>query len=318
MEFHLLKTFETVASFMSFNRAAAVLNCTQSTVSAQIKALEEDLGAPVFERLGRCIALTPAGKELLRHSRRLQTYEQEIRASVKKSGVVSGLITLRVPQSTSILHLPSILRRFNAAYPLVGFDITNCGSFQLANEMHSGVIDAAFLLACGLSSPDLVTSIMLAEPLVYVAHPSSDLAKRKKLSIKDLAGHTLLLPKHDCGYRMELTQTLKETHVDVATVIEINSVTALVQCLLAGFGVSLLPQRVVAPELAQGRLKKLDWNEPLATNLYLIYHRDKPLTGAFGAFIKMVEEHFSALRRKQPALPAPCKPHREKGKAVCL
>lgn len=304
MELRHLRTFEVVATFMNFSRAAEVLHCTQSTVSAQIKALELALGTLVFERLGRRVALTPAGEELLRHTRRLLSYEQEIQASLKRCGETLGLLTLRVPQSVADTHLPTLLRRFSATYPRVGFDISNCGFHHLADELRTGAIDAAFLLATSVESADLQTTVMLEEPMVYVASPGSPLAKRARLTSVDLAGQTLLLPKHDCGYRMALEQKLNAARVEVASLIELNSLTALVQCLVAGLGVALLPRRAVAHELETGRLCPLDWREALSANLYLMRHRDKPLTGAYGAFIASVEQYFAEQRAASKTRPA--------------
>ena len=302
MDFRLLRTFDVVANLTNFNRAAEVLHCTQSTVSAQIKSLEEDLGTRVFERLGRRIVLTAAGEELRRHTRRLLGYELDIRASVRKCGETLGIISLRAPQSVADLHLPSILQRFCTAHPRVGFDISNCGYHQLPDELRSGAIDAGFLLAMTIDSADLHTAVVLTEPMAYVTSPSSDLARRSKLTIEDLAGCALLFPKHDCAYRMELEHTLNAARIETATSIELNSLTALVQCLRIGLGVALLPRRVVADEIADGRLKQLDWHEPLWSSLFLLRHRDKPLTGAYGAFITTVEAYFAELRARDPGV----------------
>jgi DNA-binding transcriptional LysR family regulator len=297
MEFRLLKTFELVASLRSFNRAARVLHLTQSTVSAQIKSLEEDLGTPVFARLGRRIALTPAGEELQRHARRLLSYEHDVRTAVREAGETVGLIGLRAPQSVAEQHLPTILQRFCAAYPRVGFDISNCGYYHLPEELRTGEIDAGFSLALGVESADLCSTVVFDEPMVYVASPTSDLARRADLTVHDLADHALLLPKHDCAYRMGLQRELAEAHVDPAAVLELNSVTAVVGCLRAGLGVALLPERAVAPELAARRLAKLRWHEPLSASLHFVRHRARPLTGAYGAFVAMVEEYFAELRK---------------------
>jgi DNA-binding transcriptional LysR family regulator len=293
MDFRELRTFDVVATLMNFNRAAAALHCTQSTVSAQIKSLEEDLGTQVFERLGRRIVLTAAGQELHRHTRRLLGYEQEIRSGVKQMGETLGLISVRAPQSVSDIHLPRILERFCRAYPRVGFDIADCGYYQLPDELRSGAIDAGFLLTMGIESADLHTSVVLTEPLVYVVSPSSELAQRTRLTIEDLEGFTLLVAKHDCAYRMELDRKLKEARVETAAVIELNSLNAVIQCLKVSLGVALVPQRAVVHELAAGQLSQLEWHEPLAAKLFLMRHRDKPLTGAYGAFIATVEGYFT-------------------------
>jgi len=296
MDFRELRTFDVVATFMNFNRAAEVLHCTQSTVSAQIKSLEEDLGTLLFERLGRRIVLTAAGQDLHRHTRRMLGYEQEIRASVKKLGDTLGLISVRAPQSVSDFHLPRILQRFCPAYPRVGFDISDCGYYQLPDELRSGAIDAAFLLTMGIESADLISSVVLTEPLAYVASPSSELAHRSNLGLEDLAGQTLLVAKHDCAYRMELDRAIKGARVELSAVIELNSLAAVIHCLRGGLGLALLPKRAVAHEIEAGLLKQLDWHEPATSKLFLIRHRDKPLTMAFGAFISTVEKYFAEER----------------------
>lgn len=297
MDFRLLRTFELVASFMSFNRAAKVLHCTQSTVSAQIKSLEQDLGTPLFERLGRCIVLTPAGEALQRHARRVLSYEHDIRAAVKEVGQTVGLISLRAPQSVTDLHLPSILQRFCAAHPRVGIDVSNCGFSHLADELRSGEIDAGFLLSMTLESADLRSTVVFSEPMAYVASPQSTLSKRSQLSVRDLAGQTLLVPKHDCAYRMQLQQEIATAQVDLAAMVELNSVAAVVRCLKAGVGVALIPERAVRQDIATRRLRKLRWQAP-AANVYFLRHRDKPLAGAYGAFVTLVERCFAELREE--------------------
>jgi DNA-binding transcriptional LysR family regulator len=297
MDFRLLKTFELVASFMSFNRAAKVLHCTQSTVSAQIKSLEQDLGTPLFERLGRCIVLTSAGETLVHHARRVLSYEHDIRAAVKDVGQTVGLISLRVPQSVADLHLPAILQRFCAEHPRVGFDVSNCGFSHLADELRSGEIDAGFLLSMTIEAADLCSTVVSSEPLAYVASPKSELCKRANLSIVDLAGQTLLVPKHDCAYRMKLQQEIAAAHIDLGAMIELNSVASVVSCVKAGVGVALVPERVVSKDIAARHLSKLRWQAPLAADLHFLRHRDKPLAGAYGAFVASVERHFREQRQ---------------------
>lgn len=303
MDFRLLRTFELVSSFMSFNRAAKALHCTQSTVSAQIKSLEEDLGTPLFERLGRRVVLTPAGEALQHHARRLLSYEHAIRAAVREVGQTVGLISLRVPQSVADLHLPRILQRFCAAHPRVGVDVSNCGYSHLADELRSGEIDAGFLLSVPIEAADLCNTVVLSEPMAFVASPQSDLSKRTDLCIRDLAGHTLLVPKHDCAYRMRLQQEIAAAQVSTAAMVELNSVAAVVQCLRAGLGVALVPERAVSQDIAARRLSKLRWHLPITADLYFLRHRDKPLVGAFGAFVALVERYFAELRGEPPRRP---------------
>ncbi|MBN2526109.1 MAG: LysR family transcriptional regulator [Deltaproteobacteria bacterium] len=295
MEFKLLKTFETVASLMSFGRAAEVLHVTQSTVSAQIQQLEDDLGTPVFERLGRRILLTPAGEKLLLHTRRMLEYEKSVYSVVRGDTAVAGTISIRIPQSTAFLYLPEILFRFCRLYPNVGFDISNCGYFNLTDELRDGRIDVAFLLCDNVDLAEVSSQKLCSETLVYLTHRKSPLAQKKALTIVDLHGQTLLLPKHDCGYRMSLEQTLREAAVDVAAIIEMNSLSAILQCLATGLGVALLPQKIAQSTLGSNRLIALDWCHPLETGLHLICHKRRVLSGAPAAFVDTVESYFKDM-----------------------
>jgi DNA-binding transcriptional LysR family regulator len=295
VDLRLLKTFEVVASFMNFNRAAQALACTQSTVSAQIKSLEDDLGVPVFDRLGRRIALTPAGEALLRRTRRLLSYESEVRAAVNEAGETAGLLALRIPQSVSELHLPMIFQTFCAQYPRVGFDVANCGYHHLPDELRTGEIDAGFLLSMPLEAADLCTTEVHREKLALVASPTSPLAKLEKVALDDLGGQTLVLAKHDCAYRMKLEQELDLAHIRPAALLELNSTGAVIACAAGGVGLALVPEGIARSSLTTGALVKLSWNGALTASLYFIRHRDKPLVGAFGAFVTVVEQYFVGL-----------------------
>ena len=298
MDFGLLRTFEVVASVMSFSKAAELLHCTQSTVSARIKLLEEDLGAPLFERLGRRVGLTSSGEELLHRTRRALAFEGELYSAVRASKEVTGLLSLRAPQSMVVTHLPDILRRFHSTHPRVGLDVSNCGYFRLADELRSGQIDAAFLLSSSVESSDLVSTVLCTEPMVYVASRSSDLASRAKVTYADFADQVLLLPKHDCGYRMELEQELKSAKVQTSSVCELNSLEAIVCCAAQGVGVALLPKVIASSAIADGRLAALDWAQPFSVSLFMIRHKDKPLSGFYGVFLDAVEQHFAQERAK--------------------
>ena len=108
----------------------------------------------------------------------------------------------------------------------------------------------------------------------------------------------MIVAKHDCAYRMELDRALKGARVEMSAVIELNSLAAVIHCLKEGLGLALLPKRAVAHELEHGLLKQLDWHEAVSAKLFLMRHRDKPLTMAFGAFIATVEKYFAEERAR--------------------
>jgi DNA-binding transcriptional LysR family regulator len=136
MELRELAAFREVARSSSFSRAAAHLGYVQSTVSAQIQALERDLGVQLFDRLGRTITLTSAGQALLPHAERLLELSVEARAAtvgaMTTEGALGGTITVSAPESLLTYRLPAVLSRFRSQHPGVAIDLrpTPIGRFR--------------------------------------------------------------------------------------------------------------------------------------------------------------------------------------------
>ena len=248
MELRQLKTFVAVARLRSFNRAAQVLNYAQSTISTQIHLLEEEFGKPLFDRLGKSIALTRPGEVLLRYAGKMLAMEKETLTQVAGWEEAHGSITIRAPQSLSTYVLPAVLRQFKDQYPKVGFEISSCAQ-MLHQELRSSVIDLAFLLADGIQEHDLVAEILGFEKLYLVAGPGHPLSDMRSLHAKDLAGHSVLLPIHDCSYRMMFEQMLAEEKVTPDSFLMLNSIEAVKHCVGDGVGVALIPEMAIEKEM---------------------------------------------------------------------
>ncbi len=291
MELQRLQTFRTVATLMNFNQAAEVLNYAQSTVSAQIKTLENELGVMLFKRIGKSVQLTEAGAKMLLYADKLLAIKDEALAEVA-GGRASGLLTLRMPQTMATWYLPHILRKYQPRFPGVRLDITSCALHSLEHELRIGAVDLAFLFAETMGAATLDFEFLGSEPLVFVAHPGHPLAARKQADFKDLEGQVLLLAKSDCGYRMVLEQTLAAEKITPATVIEMNSVEAIKQTIMAGTGVTAIPEIAARAEIKDGRLAGVDWVDDLETGILMIRHKDRWRPPALEAFIEMVREFF--------------------------
>ncbi|MGD9367954.1 MAG: LysR family transcriptional regulator [Desulfobacteraceae bacterium] len=291
MELRQLKTFVTVARLLSFNRAAETLNYAQSTVSSQIKLLEEEFGLPLFDRLGKRILLTEAGHMLLQYSQRMLNIEKETLTKVSGWEEPHGSISIRMPQSIGTYYLPSILSKFQASFPKVGFDISTCAYDVLLYELRSGIIDVAFLLADSIPFSELKTELLGVEPLVVVSSTNHPLAKKNNLHIRNLADYSIFLPKHDCSYKMIFEQILTEEKIDPVTFIELNSLEAIKQCILQGLGVAMIPLMAIKNEIAQKKMTILSWpEEVLETAILMIWHKNKWLSPTLQAFMNTVKE----------------------------
>ncbi len=291
MDFQRLKTFRTVATLMNFNQAAQVLNYAQSSISAQIKTLEAEIGIALFERIGKRVILTEAGEKMLRYTHKLLAIEEEARDEVAGRAKKTGLLTLRMPQTIAACHFPQVLSEFHSRYPDINLDITSCALYSLEHELSIGTVDLAFLFADSIDAANLEFEMLKTERLILLTFPGHLLTGKDNLSYKDIGGQTLLLPKADCGYRMMFEQTLALEKIQPAAVIEMNSIEAIKQAVSKGIGVTIIPEIAVADEQKQKKLMELPWDEELETGVCMIWHKDK-------WFSRILKELMETFRQK--------------------
>lgn len=193
MELRQLKTFRVVAEHKSFTRAAVALHLAQSSVSAQIRTLEDDLGVRLFDRLGRRVVLTEAGEKLLHFARRMARMASEMRSELADQGRLSGSLTIRTPETIASEYMPQVVERFHAVHPMAELNFINCDDEQLREELNTGRIDVAFLLTDSVDGRAISVETLKAEPLALVAAPAHPLAGRGiALGAEDLRGQTIL------------------------------------------------------------------------------------------------------------------------------
>jgi len=291
MEIKHLKTFRKVAHLMNFNQAAKALYCSQSTVSAQIKLLEQELGVLLFDRLGKKIILTQAGSKLIRYAEKMIDIEKETISEITKIQELLGLISIRAPQTVGTYLLPEVLKHFKKQYPRVGFNVETCSMISLKDELRSGIVDIAFLLADNVVEKSFHTQILRILPLVLIARPDHHLAVKKTIDIKDLNGETIILPKHDCGYKMMFETLLSQENVDTASIMEFNSVEAVKQCVQKGLGITIIPELSVREEIMAGKFVILTLkDEILETSVVMIWHKNKWMSPTLTQFINCVRK----------------------------
>ncbi len=291
MEIRQLKTFKAVADHLSFHKAADAINYAQSTVSAQIMALEEDLGIPLFERLGRQIMLTEAGENLYQYACKMLELEEAARADLIEGVRLAGTLTIRIPESFCVHRLTPVVIEFHNRMPNVKLRFITCAQEGLKQDLRKGVTDLAFLLTESIQSKDLAFENLGTEHLVFVAAPNHPLSKIDNFEIDMLADHTLLLSRVDCSYRRILEQILQESRCEPKMVLEFNSMAAIIACVAAGLGVTLIPEIAVSRELDLKNLVTLPWSESnIEVAQLMIWHQDKWLSPIMKGFMDITRE----------------------------
>lgn len=285
-----------MATLLSFNKAAEELHYAQSSVSAQIRALEQELNVRLFDRLGRRIQLTAAGERLLPYARKMIDLSAETLADISAEKAPEGHLTVRVPESMATCRLPPVIKRFHARFPKVRLTFTVCAHEGLQEDLRKGVTDLAFLLTEGIHAADLETTLLGFERIVMVAAPHHRLASASMLKASDLAGETVLLSKVDCSYRRVFEQSLKQEGISIKGILTFHSVAALTRCVMAGLGVTILPEAAVSQDLSQGRLVALPCDAGrFDVAVLMIWYKERWLSPALQAFMDMVCEEMKEV-----------------------
>lgn len=293
MEMRQLQMFVAVSEELSFTRAAERVHTVQSNVTSQIKNLEEDLGARLFDRFPRRLALTDAGARFLPYAQRVLATLDEGERAVKFGNVPCGPLRIGAPESIVTYRLPPALRVFRQRCPNVELVIRPSIEWPLTELLQSGECDLAIRLVdtIGKKEKALRWRPLGTEHIVLVTAPCHPLAARKPVRLIDLQGHVLLLTETACPYRRKLERILSANAVKPQTMLEFTSVEAIKQCVLLGMGIALLPEMAVAKELEKHTLQALSWRGPdLDMPTHVFWHKDKWLSPAVKEFLGTLGE----------------------------
>jgi DNA-binding transcriptional LysR family regulator len=304
VELRQVETFRAVAEELSFSRAAHRLGYVQSSVSAQVAALEQDLGAPLFDRLGRKIALTDAGRVMLRYSSRLLDLTEEAREAVADAGVgsgeLTGTLTVSAPETLLTYRLPRLLALFHERHPKVRLSVRPSAVGRLVGSMRRSVeeggVNVAFVLDGPVEVSGLSVEPLLEESVSVIVPAAHALALSTMVASRDLSGETVLLPEapeSGCAYRGQFERQLGAASVVPAEKMEFQSIEAVKQCVAAGMGVSVMPSVAVSAELEDGKLAALRWQEPFEVRTQMVWHEERWQSPALRAFLETAREVFS-------------------------
>jgi DNA-binding transcriptional LysR family regulator len=282
-----LKTFRMVATEKSFTRAANLLHYAQSSVTAQVHRLEEELGVPLFDRMGRRVELTLAGRQLLAYAERLLDLADEAKCSVQNDGQPAGTLTVAAPETLLAYRLPELLKRFQAGFPAIHLSLVAAESCALGpgGVILAPQVDIAFTLDVPLKAIHLTVECLRPEPVILAVSPQHPLAGKKKVKAEAVSREQVLLTDRACSYRALFERALIAEGAPVRSSLEFLSVEAIKQCALATMGIAVLPEVVVAAELKNGTLVAVDWpKQPLLVYTQMFRHQDKWMSPVMSAF----------------------------------
>lgn len=290
MEVRQLQIFRALSEELNFTRTAERVHTVQSNVTAQIKALEEELGMLLFDRLGRRVTLTDAGRRFQPFAEQALLAMEQGQRAIQAGAAPSGPLRIGAPESVLTYRLPQVLRAYRRHFPHVELIFLPYADPTVCSMLETGKLDIAIQMSDAILNPAFKSIRLRTERVFLISDAGHPLVSRSRVKPADLAGQMLLLTEAGCGYRAKLDQILALENIHPGNVTEFSSVEAIKQCVIAGMGLGLLPEIVVSRELRQNQIKVLAWAGPsldIATNI--VWHKDKWVSPAMAAFQELIQ-----------------------------
>ncbi len=279
-----LQVFEKVASHLNYSRAAEELYLSQPAVSMQIRQLEEHIGLPLFEQLGKKIFLTEAGRELLTYSRSISQQLAEMETVFDKmKGLEKGRLTLSVV-NTANYFTPQLLAKFCQRHANINVSLQVANRDTILKHLAENTTDLA-IMGRPPTELDISAEQFMDNPLVVIASPDHPLAKAKRIKLARLADETFLSREKGSGTRSAMERVFAEHKIQPRIGMEVETNEAIKQAVQAGMGLGILSLHSIELELKTKRLAVLKVEHfPLMRHWYVVQRRNKRLSGAAQAF----------------------------------
>lgn len=290
MEIRNLITFVRIAEVQSFSKSAEQLGYSQSAVTMQIKQLEEELHAQLFERIGKQIRLTQAGERLLPHALEILDSIRRAESAMQEPKRLSGKLRIGTSESYVISVLPPVIMEYSGLCPHVEISTHTALVPDLFHMLRQNEIDLLFFLDQKFYFPEWIKVLEKPEKIFFVASSDSVLAGRKHIPIKRLLQEPLYLTEKGISYRYVMEQLLAAKGYELHPFWEVGNTDVITRFLLKNKGISFLPEYVVREHLGSGQLTVLDTEcEEVILWSQLVYHRNKQVTPQMSLFLELMK-----------------------------
>lgn len=292
MELRNLITFIHVAELGSFTKAAEQLGYSQSTVSFQIKQLEDELDCLLFERINHTITLTERGRDLVSFAHQVRAITDDFKESLTKEADYRGHIHIVTPDSVCEEMINLHYVHFHKRYPKISIKFTTADTSVMFDMLDHNEADAIITLDAHSYRNDYV--IAKEQPLTmhFVANKNSKYANRRALSIKDIIDEPFILTEYGQGYRRVFDKELAKKSLEIIPALEIGRTDIITSVLTKSDMISFLPDFVTRELVEAGELCYLDVRD-IKVEIWkqLIYHKNKWLSKSLKAVIEYIKEH---------------------------
>lgn len=288
LDISLLETFALVADLGSFSAAARSLGLTQPAVSLQIKSLEKELAAPLIDRSGGKVVLTPAGHTAYAHAKKILADRELMIADIPRAtGRIAGQLLLGASNIPGEYLLPPVLSEFGRQYPEVSISLEISDSSGVLDKLRMERIELGFV---GTRPESEFAYLRFAEDrLVLITPPHHSLSVKRKVPLEAVSGERFVTRVEGSGTRKKFEAVLGERGIkpdslDIAA--ELGSTQAVISAVQAGMGVSVVSQKAAEQPSRSGFIAMMDFSGvDFSRDFYVVYAKDRPLSVAAETFL---------------------------------
>jgi LysR family transcriptional regulator, transcriptional activator of the cysJI operon len=294
MPLYDFEVFATVASYRNLTKASGDLHLSQPALTQKLKTLEAKYKTKLYRKVRNGIALTDAGKLVFKFARKVLRQHDGLKLNLSNTNIVTRAQSLTVGGSYSpaIVPLPAMLTLFRKSHPHVQLRLTTGNKREIARQINDSEVDIA-LVNNPLPSPLLVIEPYRSEPFVAFVSSTHPLARKKTLTLKDLARIPLVIRDgHGAhGSTEQILKDLRKNGVSSEIAMRCDSPQAVKEAVRQNLGLGILFKTAVAADLTRGDFKKIDLvGLELVGKSYIIYHKHKPLTHSAQAFLELLRQ----------------------------
>lgn len=288
MDLRRFVTFKTVVEEGAFSKAAQKLCCTQSTITFHIQQLEHELSVQLFEKLGRRMILTPAGKKLLPQVYELTRVLENIRQMSQHETDLSGDLRVAVGETLLAYKMPEVLQRFRVKAPKVRLFLQSMNCYAIRDALLSDEADLGIFYRVG-NDDALHMENFGDQPLVLVASPLFDTYDFTRSG--QHIPTSFIINEPECIFRQIFESNLRERRITLENTVELWSIESIKKCAASNLGITFLPRFAVEHELQSGVLKELPFSDsPITINALCAYHIDRTVSPAMKVFLECMQE----------------------------
>lgn len=286
MEMRHVKTFCAIVKHGGFSKAALALGYAQSTVTGHIKALENDLHIPLFDRLGKKVLLTKAGHQFHPYALELLAIYEKAQEIPQNNDYLEGTLSITSNESLAVYRLPQLLRTYKQQNPKVNIVLETTTNEHAMKKLHEGETDVIFLIGESIAHNDFIIRTFCNETFGWILSIHSPVQENPFRLLQDTQ---FIFTEQSCGYRPMVDRFLRQSGNILEKTFETSNVEVIKQAVMCELGISILPYIVVQENCQKEQIRFQPIETPAVIQSHVIYHKSRWISPVLQSFLSLLE-----------------------------